>query len=88
MKKLIIIGARGFGREVYNLAEQVMNDGGDFVIAGFLDDDPGKLDGMHGYPPITTPLGLTTSLFVPLERWKARKSMLVWYWKKGVSSSL
>ena len=52
MKKLIIIGARGFGREVYNLAEQVMNDGGDFVIAGFLDDDPGKLDGMHGYPPI------------------------------------
>lgn len=52
MKNLLIIGARGFGREVYNLAVDVMNTFGEFKIKGFLDDNPYLLAGIKGYPPI------------------------------------
>lgn len=54
MKHLIIIGARGFGREVYNMAistKEYMN--GEFDIKGFLDDKEDALDNIRGnYPPI------------------------------------
>jgi sugar O-acyltransferase (sialic acid O-acetyltransferase NeuD family) len=52
MKNLIIIGAGGYGREVYNLAIQCSEYGVDFVIKGFLDDNPNSLDGFDGYPGI------------------------------------
>lgn len=48
MKKLIIIGARGFGREVCNIARQT----GQFEIKGFLDDKSDALSEFSGYPPI------------------------------------
>lgn len=48
MKNLIIIGARGFGREVYHIAKQT----GNFNILGFLDDNKSALDGFKNYPPI------------------------------------
>lgn len=53
MKNLLIIGARGFGREVYDLAKntQAFKDG-EYQIKGFLDDKSDALDGYEGYPPI------------------------------------
>lgn len=52
MKRLLIIGARGFGREIYNLATECDGYGSDFVVAGFLDDKSDALDGYEGYPSI------------------------------------
>lgn len=52
MKHLLIIGARGFGREVYCHALQSVGYGTKFDIVGFLDDKSTALDGYEGYPPI------------------------------------
>lgn len=52
MKRLYIIGARGFGREIFNLAKESVGYLNDFEIAGFLDDKSSALDGYCGYPPI------------------------------------
>ena len=52
MKNLLIIGARGFGREVYINALKSKGFGTEFTIAGFLDDYKNALDGISGYPPI------------------------------------
>lgn len=52
MKKLIIMGARGFGREVYNLALQCSGYGNEYEIKGFLDDKADALNGYNSYPTI------------------------------------
>jgi sugar O-acyltransferase (sialic acid O-acetyltransferase NeuD family) len=52
MKNLIIIGARGYGREVYNLAIQCEGYNKDYIIKGFLDDKSDALVGFDGYPQI------------------------------------
>lgn len=52
MKHLLIIGARGFGREVYCLALQSIGYRTEFDVVGFLDDKNTALDGFDGYPPI------------------------------------
>jgi len=52
MKHLIIIGARGFGREIYNSATESIGYGEEFDIRGFLDDKKDALDGKAGYPQI------------------------------------
>ena len=52
MKNLIIIGARGFGREVYNLALQCYGFSKEYVIKGFLDDKEDALLGFENYPQI------------------------------------
>jgi sugar O-acyltransferase (sialic acid O-acetyltransferase NeuD family) len=52
MKQLIIIGARGFGREVFSLAKRSVGYNQEFVIKGFLDDKLDALSGFHNYPPI------------------------------------
>lgn len=52
MKHLLIIGARGWGREVYNMLPDCIGYGTEFVVKGFLDDKADALDGMPGYPPI------------------------------------
>lgn len=52
MKHLIIIGARGFGREIYNLAIECDGYGRDFIVTGFLDDKSDALDGYEDYPSI------------------------------------
>ena len=52
MKKLLIIGARGWGREVYNMLPECIGYGTEFQIKGFLDDKRDALDGMLGYPKI------------------------------------
>lgn len=52
MKNLIIIGARGWGREVlWSLSGRAK--AGEFTIKGFLDSDLHALDGLIGeFPPI------------------------------------
>ena len=52
MKHLLIIGARGFGREIYCLATCSIGYKTEFDIKGFLDDDSTALDRYEGYPPI------------------------------------
>lgn len=52
MKELIIIGAGGMGRTIFDMARECMGYGEKFVIKGFLDDDSKALDGFKGYPPI------------------------------------
>lgn len=52
MKNLVIIGARGYGREVYNLAKQCAGFQSEYLIKGFLDDNFDALIGFHCYPPI------------------------------------
>lgn len=54
MKHLIIIGARGWGREIYTIAQNCIGYNINFDIKGFLDDKSEALNGMLGYPPILT----------------------------------
>lgn len=52
MKHLYIIGARGFGREVYNLFLHCKPNLTDIECCGFLDDKKDALEGYECYPPI------------------------------------
>jgi len=52
MKNLIIIGARGFGREIYNIATQCKEYQKEWIIKGFLDDKLDSLDEFVNYPKI------------------------------------
>ena len=54
MRHLIIIGARGWGREVYGMARALPDfKKGLYDIKGFLDDKVDALSGLRGeYPPI------------------------------------
>ena len=63
MKDLYIIGARGFGREVYGLAKECTGFQNDYVIKGFLDDKSDALEGMEDYPPIID----SVEKFIPSE---------------------
>lgn len=47
MKKMIIIGAGGFGRELLQWIKDINALRPTWEIAGFLDDDPGALDGIE-----------------------------------------
>lgn len=52
MRNLLIIGARGYGREIYNLFLDCKKDLGDVECKGYLDDKKDALDNFSGYPPI------------------------------------
>lgn len=52
MKHLLIIGARGWGREIFNMIPECLGYGKEFEVKGFLDDKADALNGMSGYPPI------------------------------------
>lgn len=52
MKELLIIGARGFGREVYHTATKSHGFGTKWIIKGFLDSDNQALSSHVGFPPI------------------------------------
>lgn len=52
MKQLLIVGARGFGREVYSLAKRSIGYNKDFVVKGFLDDNLDALNDFPNYPLI------------------------------------
>lgn len=58
MKHLLIVGAGGFGREMFGAAREAVGYGTEFDIAGFLDARPDALAGFVGYPPVVgTPEG-------------------------------
>jgi len=44
MKRLLIIGAGGFGREVLGYALDIKKENRDWEVYGFLDDNPNALD--------------------------------------------
>lgn len=53
IKNLIIVGAGGFGREVYTWARQTWGFHGEWRFKGFLDDNPGIYDpSLHPKPVI------------------------------------
>ena len=52
MKSLLIIGARGWGREVYGMLPDSLGYGTEFQVKGFLDDKVDALADFEGYPPI------------------------------------
>ena len=52
MKHLIIVGAGGFGREMYGAARESVGFGTAFDIKGFLDARPDALSGFAGYPSV------------------------------------
>lgn len=56
MKQLIIIGARAYGREVYNSAKESIGYNEEFIIKGYLDDKTDALKDFVGYPPIIGPV--------------------------------
>lgn len=52
MKHLVIVGAGGFGREMFGAAREAVGYGTAFDVKGFLDAKAGALDGFAGYPPV------------------------------------
>ncbi len=52
VKKLWIVGAGGFGREVFSMATTARGAGAQWQVAGFLNDVRDALDGFAGLPPI------------------------------------
>lgn len=52
MKDLIIIGAGGMGRTIYDIAKECIGHGKVFQVKGFIDDNLNALDGFKNYPPI------------------------------------
>jgi sugar O-acyltransferase (sialic acid O-acetyltransferase NeuD family) len=51
MKNLVIIGASGFAREMYDLALTCFANDPNFIIKGFLSDGPSNIEAM-GYPAV------------------------------------
>ena len=54
MTNLMIIGARGFGREIFHLALKCCGFQSDYLIGGFLDDKSDALMEFSGYPQIVS----------------------------------
>ena len=52
MKHLLIIGARGYGRGLYDIASDMPGYGVEFDIKGYLDDKNDALKEYPNYPPI------------------------------------
>ena len=52
MNNLIIIGAGGMGRSLYDNAQESVGYGEIFVVKGFIDDNLAALDGYPNYPPV------------------------------------
>ena len=52
MKNLIIIGADGMGRVMYDMARESHGYNESYQIKGFIDDNINALDSFVGYPPV------------------------------------
>jgi sugar O-acyltransferase (sialic acid O-acetyltransferase NeuD family) len=52
MKKLLIVGAGGFGREMHAWAMQHPDQGRAWAVAGFLDDNPDALAAFGAFAPV------------------------------------
>jgi saccharopine dehydrogenase-like NADP-dependent oxidoreductase len=51
MKQLIIIGAGGMGRTIYDMAIENGAYKKDYIVKGFIDDNLNALDAFENYPP-------------------------------------
>jgi sugar O-acyltransferase (sialic acid O-acetyltransferase NeuD family) len=56
-KKLWIIGAGGFGREIFGMSQTALGQGIEWRVAGFLNDIPDALDGFTNLPSIAGDTG-------------------------------
>lgn len=56
MKHLIIIGAGGMGRTMYDMARESVGFGIEYDILGFIDDNTSALDNFANYPPLIAPI--------------------------------
>ena len=56
MKHLIIIGAGGMGRTMYDMARESIGYGTPYDIRGFIDDNIAALDNFDNYPPLIAPI--------------------------------
>ncbi len=56
MKHLIIIGAGGMGRTMYDMARESIGYGTTYDIRGFIDDNTTALDNFDNYPPLIAPI--------------------------------
>lgn len=56
MKHLIIIGAGGMGRTMYDMARESNGYGIEYDIRGFIDDNIAALDNFANYPPLIAPI--------------------------------
>lgn len=63
MKKIIIVGAGGFGREAYYLIKEINKQSPTWEIKGFIDDYVKSLEDKH----ITTPIISTIAEYIPAE---------------------
>ena len=61
MRNLVIIGASGFAREMYDLAMVCYGHHANFTIKGFLSDNPSNIEEL-GYPPVLS----AVSDYIPL----------------------
>jgi sugar O-acyltransferase (sialic acid O-acetyltransferase NeuD family) len=61
MRNLVIIGASGFAREMYDLAMVCYGHHDNFTIKGFLSDNPSNIEEL-GYPPVLS----TVSGYIPV----------------------
>lgn len=52
MNHLIIIGAGGMGRTMYDMVRESIGYGEEYDIKGFIDDNLSALDGFPNYPPL------------------------------------
>jgi len=52
MRHLVIVGAGGYGREMYGAALGAVGFGTEFDVRGYLDGKSDALDGFAGYPSI------------------------------------
>ena len=52
MKNLFIVGAGGFGRELASWVDDIPVSSRDWVISGFLDDNPDALKAFGGFAPV------------------------------------
>lgn len=52
MNQILIIGARGMGRTIFDYVCELPDYNHNYVIKGYLDDKSNALDGFSGYPPI------------------------------------
>ena len=67
MQNLIIIGAGGMGRTMYDLARESIGYGSKFEVVGFIDDNLDALADFKNYPPILGTIAKQKMfLFVPL----------------------
>lgn len=63
MKQLVIIGAGGMGRTMFDMARESLGYGTEYEIKGFIDDNTEALNGFADYPLV---IG-TISGYIPCE---------------------